>query len=113
MVMWSWVLTAVGVFGLFLAGRRVWWAWFVGLGAQSLWLIYAIVTDQWGFIVSAFAYGWVYAKNGIAWTRDRPRRDKSIEPLIGRAGVQVIQTTGIPEGYEPPSASLTPPKGSA
>jgi hypothetical protein len=34
--MWSWVLTAVGVTGLYLAGRKVWWAWFVGLGAQVL-----------------------------------------------------------------------------
>lgn len=67
---WSWVLTAVGVFGLWLAGRKVWWAWFVGLGAQALWLSYAIVTEQWGFIVSAFAYGWVYTKNGITWTRE-------------------------------------------
>lgn len=35
---WSWLLTAVGVAGLWLAGRRVWWAWFVGIGAQGLWV---------------------------------------------------------------------------
>lgn len=70
-MMWSYVLTAVGVTGLWLAGRKVWWAWFVGLGAQGLWLAYAISTRQWGFLVSAFAYGWVYARNGLRWTRER------------------------------------------
>ena len=39
---WSWVLTAVGVTGLYFAGRKVWWAWLIGLGAQALWLAYAI-----------------------------------------------------------------------
>ncbi len=26
-----------------------------------------------------------------------------------KGGVQVVQTNGLPEGYVPPSASLTPP----
>ncbi len=67
---WSWILTAVGVTGLYLAGKKVWWAWFVGLGAQALWLAYAVSTKQYGFLVSAVAYGWVYAKNGRAWMRE-------------------------------------------
>lgn len=64
---WSWLLTAVGVFGLYLAGRRSPWGWAVGLGAQALWLAYALATEQWGFIFSALAYGWVYARNFRAW----------------------------------------------
>ena len=66
---WSWLLTAVGVTGLYLAGQKKRWAWLVGLGAQSLWLAYAMVTQQWGFIVSAAAYGWVYARNALLWMR--------------------------------------------
>lgn len=66
---WSLLLTAVGVFGLYMAGRKVWWAWLIGLGAQVLWLSYAVSTQQYGFIVSAVAYGWVYGKNALAWRR--------------------------------------------
>jgi hypothetical protein len=66
---WSWVLTAVGVFGLWLAGRKSPWGWAVGLGAQVLWLAYAVSTDQYGFIVSAGAYFWVYLKNFRAWRK--------------------------------------------
>jgi hypothetical protein len=64
---WSFALTAVGVVGLYLAGRRSPWGWAVGLGAQSLWFTYAVVTRQWGFIFSAFAYGWVYLTNLRRW----------------------------------------------
>ena len=71
MELWSWILTAVGVTGLYLAGKKFWWAWYVGLGAQVLWLAYAISTEQYGFIVSAFAYGAVYLKNGLEWQRAR------------------------------------------
>lgn len=66
---WSWVLTAVGVTGLYFAGQKKPWAWLIGLGAQVLWLAYAIATEQWGFIVSAAAYGWVYARNARLWMR--------------------------------------------
>jgi hypothetical protein len=68
---WSWILTAVGVTGLYLAGRKVWWAWFIGLGAQMLWFAYALASRQYGFVFSAFAYGWVYAKNARAWAAIR------------------------------------------
>ena len=66
---WSWVLTAVGVFGLWLAGRKSPWGWAVGLGAQGLWIAYALASRQYGFLFSAGAYGFIYAKNFLAWRR--------------------------------------------
>jgi hypothetical protein len=67
---WSWILTAVGVVGLYFAGRKMWWSWLIGLGAQVLWIAYAIATEQWGFIVSALAYGGVYGRNALLWWRE-------------------------------------------
>jgi uncharacterized membrane protein len=64
---WSWILTAVGVTGLYFAGRKNAWGWAIGLFAQTLWIAYATATKQYGFYVSALAYGWVYAKNFRAW----------------------------------------------
>jgi hypothetical protein len=64
---WSWLLTAVGVTGLFLAGSNRSAGWALGLFAQVLWLTYAIVTKQYGFVVSCFAYGYVYARNFRRW----------------------------------------------
>ncbi|NIL57110.1 hypothetical protein [Salinispora arenicola] len=70
--LWSWLLTAVGVTGLYLAGRRSPWGWAVGIGAQALWLAYAVHTRQWGFLISCAAYGWVYARNFRQWRADKP-----------------------------------------
>lgn len=64
---WSYLLTAIGVTGLWAAGSKKSWGWAVGLGAQVLWITYAINTEQWGFILSAFAYGSVYIRNIRAW----------------------------------------------
>lgn len=70
---WSYVLTAVGVAGLYLAGRRHWAGWAIGLAAQVLWISYALHTRQYGFIVSAVAYGAVYARNLNTWMKaDNP-----------------------------------------
>lgn len=66
---WSWALTAVGVTGLYLAGRGNRLGWAVGIGAQLLWLAYALATRQWGFLASVAAYGWVHARNFLAWRR--------------------------------------------
>ncbi|WP_045740892.1 hypothetical protein [Actinoplanes rectilineatus] len=70
--LWSWALTAVGVFGIWLAGRRSPWGWAVGIGAQALWLAYALATRQWGFLVSVAAYTWVYTRNFRAWRTPAP-----------------------------------------
>ena len=67
--LWSWVLTAVGVTGIYLTTKRLWYGFAVGLCAQVLWVSYAIATQQWGFIASAFAYGTVNALGLWRWTR--------------------------------------------
>lgn len=71
--LWSWILTAIGIFGLYVAGSKKSWGWLVGLSAQGLWLAYAISTEQYGFVISAFAYGWVYLRNFLAWRREAAR----------------------------------------
>ncbi|MGI5153471.1 hypothetical protein ACQEVC_45330 [Plantactinospora sp. CA-294935] len=39
----------------------------IGLAVQVLWLAYALVTEQWGFILSAVAYGAMAAHNLRKW----------------------------------------------
>jgi hypothetical protein len=59
-VYWSYVLMAFGVVGLFLIGSKKKIGWSIGIGAQILWIWYAVVTHQWGFIISALVYGIMY-----------------------------------------------------
>ncbi len=74
---WSVLLASIGVLGLYLAGRKHWSGWAIGLAAQVLWVFYALATAQYGFLLSAFAYGVVYAVNLAKWTVhfDEPAED--------------------------------------
>jgi len=68
---WSWVLAAIGVTGIFFVGRKVIWAWLLLLFNELLWIIYAVTTKQYGFIVAALAYGVVYIRSYIHWSKDK------------------------------------------
>jgi hypothetical protein len=57
------VLGTLGVTGLLIAGNRVWWGWLINLVNEILWIVYAIRTKQYGFILMAIAYAAVYARN--------------------------------------------------
>jgi hypothetical protein len=68
--LWSYVLGAVGLTGLWLSGRKIWWSWYVNLGAQALWLAYSIGTRQYGFLIATFGYIYVFGTNAVLWTRE-------------------------------------------
>jgi hypothetical protein len=68
--MWSWILAAIGVTGIFLVGRKTIWGWLILCINECLWIIYAVTTKQYGFIVAAIAYGIVYVKSFVHWRRD-------------------------------------------
>lgn len=102
--LWSWLLTAVGVTGLFLAGSSRKLGWAIGLGAQVLWITYAVATRQWGFIASAFAYGFVYARNWLRW-----RSEEAARPTY-TVGEQAPETYAIVADGKWPEALPSPVK---
>lgn len=67
---WSWLVTVVGLVGFVLAGRKVWWCWYISLGAQVLWFLFGLFTNQYGFIASAVIYTFVFGQNAYKWTRE-------------------------------------------
>lgn len=69
-MMWSWVLAAIGVTGIFLVGRKTIWGWLILCVNECLWIAYALATDQYGFIAMALAYAAVYIKSYIHWRND-------------------------------------------
>lgn len=68
--MWSWILAIIGVTGIYFVGKKTIWGWVVLSVNEVLWIIYAVTTKQYGFIVAAIAYGIVYVKSFIQWQRD-------------------------------------------
>lgn len=73
---WSWALTLIGVTGFWLAGRKVWWCWYVNIANQILWLAYSLATRQWGFLLGVVVYTAVFVPNAIRWTRERKEVDR-------------------------------------
>ncbi len=76
---WSLALVAAGLFGQWLVGehRRV--GWVVGVGTQALWIAYALVTHQYGFLLSAALFAAMYFRNWRRW--GRVPRTVAPEPL--------------------------------
>lgn len=71
---WNFLLAAVGIIGLWLAGSHKRAGWMIGVGVQLLWITYAVATGQLGFVASALAYGFVNARNMIKWKREQAER---------------------------------------
>lgn len=68
--MWSWILAAVGVTGIYFVGKKTIWGWLVLLVNECIWIAYALATKQYGFIVMATAYAAVYIKSFLQWKRE-------------------------------------------
>jgi hypothetical protein len=64
---WSWALSAIGVVGIYLTGRKNWRGYAVGIFTECAWVWYAIVTKQWGFIFGSTIYVSVYLFNINKW----------------------------------------------
>lgn len=66
-MMWSWVLSIIGILGFIYAGRHQWWAWLLLASNELLWIIYAVTTKQYGFILGAIGYITIHTINAQRW----------------------------------------------
>jgi hypothetical protein len=69
-LVWSWLLVTVGTVGMWMAGRRIAAGWAVAIANETLWIVYAIETGQWGFIAGATVYIAVFTRNWVRWTHE-------------------------------------------
>lgn len=67
----GWLLSALGCLGMYLAGRKSWTGWALGLATQPLWFTFAIVIHSYGLCVSPVLYAVVYGKNLRTWFKTR------------------------------------------
>lgn len=80
----DWLLTVMGCTTFLLAGKKVWWAWYLGLATQVVWVVFALVTAQYGFLLGVPLYGAVYTWNAYKWTKEKfatePAKEYKPEP---------------------------------
>ncbi|QED11617.1 nicotinate ribosyltransferase [Arthrobacter phage Qui] len=65
----SWAVTAIGIFGFFMAGKKVWWSWYINLSCQALWFAYAFYSGTPAFFFAASFYTIVFGWNAYKWTK--------------------------------------------
>ena len=68
-----WLLSAITIYSMLLAGNKRRGAWLVGLVNQALWLIWILLTGSWGLLPMNVALWVVYARNYVRWKPDESR----------------------------------------
>ena len=64
-----WLLSAITIWTMFLAGNKHRNAWAVGLVNQALWLVWIISAQAWGLLPMNAALWIVYGRNHWKWNR--------------------------------------------
>lgn len=90
----SYLITAIGLLGFWLAGKKVWWCWWVNVANQVMWTIFAVGTGYYAFLFGTAFYFFVFTKNGIQWTREHleQRRQDVFDSLESTASNEPIIT---------------------
>lgn len=66
----SWIVTILGLVGFWLAGKKVWWCWYVNIANQLAWVIFALITDYYAFLLGTAFYFVVFSRNAWLWTTE-------------------------------------------
>lgn len=70
MDLWSYGLAGLGIAQIVLTGQKKRIGWIVGLATSCLWVAFALVTKQYGFLISSTVFGTIHVRNWIAWGKD-------------------------------------------
>lgn len=96
----SWIVTVVGISGFFLAGKKVWWSWYVNLGCQAIWYAYAFVTLQPAFFASASFYTVVFGYNAWKWTKEELEKRRMLRIMEETKSGNYTMPNGVVVTYE-------------
>jgi hypothetical protein len=90
---WAWLLTALQVLALWAAGRELWWGWLLGAGIQPVWIVYAELTSQHGFVLGCLVSGAVQLRNfaRAGQTRSRPAPWRILTTVLAAASSQFLR----------------------
>jgi hypothetical protein len=84
----SWILGAGSVTGFLLIGQRVWWAWYINVVVQALWVAFWVWQGDVGPIITAIVYILVFIQNALRWSheyhfeeKDIPARERGLRRL--------------------------------
>jgi hypothetical protein len=68
-----WLLSAITIYSMWLAGERSKHTWLIGLANQALWLVWIVATQAWGLLPMNLALWFVYGRNHWKWNSSQSR----------------------------------------
>jgi hypothetical protein len=66
---WSFALVILGASGMLLVGRNIALGWAVAIINETLWIVYGILSYQYGFILGGLIYIVVFYRNYRKWSK--------------------------------------------
>lgn len=67
----DWVTGILAIVLQFFIIKKCWWAPIAGLLYQPVWVIYIIITGEYGFILPTIMFAVLYAYGTVKWTKER------------------------------------------
>jgi hypothetical protein len=70
---WTWLLFAmeiIGVAGMFVVGKKIWWGWAIVLAHSLPWFVYSISHDKPGFIAMSLMWWVTHFYNMVKWRQE-------------------------------------------
>lgn len=65
-----WLMSAITIYTMILAGNKRPGAWLVGLSNQLLWLVWIVLSSAWGLLPMNIALWVVYGRNHLRWRKE-------------------------------------------
>ncbi len=77
------VLSVIGISGVWLTGDKNRLGWLLGILYQVLWIVYALFTGQYLFILVCLVYIWVYVSAHRKWGVDDAENQQRSDETVG------------------------------
>jgi len=74
---WTWVLFAmeiVGVTGMLIVGKKIWWGWLIVLLHSIPWFVYSISHNKPGFIAMSLMWWVTHTHNMVKWRKEHNKK---------------------------------------
>ena len=69
----TWIMSAVTIATMWLAGNKNPLAWKIGLANQALWLTFIVGKEAWGLLPMCAAITFTYGRNLFKWQKPAPK----------------------------------------
>ena len=69
-VILPWIISTIGIYVAWEIGNKRRWIFLVKVGNQTLWIVWIIISENWGFMPMGVAFTVIYLRNHFKWIKE-------------------------------------------